>query len=287
MKRMISGVAVILLALSSSRVFSAADVKTDGAVPGQWTMDLAAAEKLAADKKLPILLNFSGSDWCGWCQLMEKNVFSDKIWKDYARSNLVMVVLDFPKDKKAVPEKYVKRNAELKDKYRVEGFPTFIMLDDDGQTVLGKLGAGEDKTPESFISELRMFFRYRAADVAQYTAALNPKDKETYLKIVGKMIDIRKGLKDQEQQIVSAQKKMEELQKQGLEVEEEAMLFRAGQLGPDKLKECKDLKAKLEQATQKLQDWLKTEPKRNQENADRYKAMGAEIQGIVEKLRKY
>ena len=112
---------------------------------------------MAAEKKLPILLNFSGSDWCGWCKLMEKNVFSEPKWKDYAKDNLMMVVLDFPKNTKLVPEKFVKRNDELKAKYEVEGFPTFIVLDDDASTVLGQLGAGQDTTPESFAAEVRRF----------------------------------------------------------------------------------------------------------------------------------
>jgi thioredoxin-related protein len=107
----------------------------DGVRPGTWTMDLAAAKAYAAEQKLPILLNFSGSDWCFWCQLMEENIFSQPEWKSYAASNVVMVLIDSPDDERLVPEKYAARNQELKEDYAVEGFPTLIVLDDDGTSL--------------------------------------------------------------------------------------------------------------------------------------------------------
>ena len=88
------------------------DFDTEGAKVGHWTMDLDAAKKLGADKQLPILLNFTGSDWCYWCKLMEKNIFTKPEWKAYATNHLVMVLIDFPRDKSAVPEKYKERNSQ-------------------------------------------------------------------------------------------------------------------------------------------------------------------------------
>ncbi|MFC1671989.1 thioredoxin family protein, partial [Planctomycetota bacterium] len=200
----------ILLAVSIADRGMGADVK--GATLGTWTMDLGAAKKLAAQKKLPILLNFTGSDWCGWCKLMEKNVFTKPEWKAYAKKNLLMVALDFPKDKSIVPEKYVKRNDELKNMYGVEGFPTFIVLDDDGDTVLGRTGAGQEKTPESFEGEVAQFCRYRDAEVARYAKGLKPADRTAYRKIIDEIAVCRKAMEDQKQQVAAAQKKVEELE---------------------------------------------------------------------------
>ncbi|MBA4388651.1 MAG: hypothetical protein C0404_11770 [Verrucomicrobia bacterium] len=287
MKHLISRVAMMILALSVSRCLYAAGVETSGAVPGKWTMDLDSAEKLAATNKLPILLNFSGSDWCGWCKLMDKDVFSEKKWKNYAKDNVNMVLVDFPQDNKIVPEKYVKRNEELKEKYGVEGFPTFVVLDSDARTVLGRLGAGKDKTPESFISELKQLFRYRAIEVARYTKDMSAKDKEAYLKLVEQMAEARKAITAQEQQIAAAQKKIEELQKQGQGLEENARLFRATQLGPEKLKDFNELKAKLEKARKKLADWLQTKPERTEENGEKFTEMSSDIQELADKLREY
>ncbi|MDF7824408.1 thioredoxin family protein [Pontiellaceae bacterium B12227] len=131
------------------------DFDTDGAKVGRWTMDLDAAEKLADEKQLPILLNFTGSDWCYWCKLMEKNVFIQPEWKVYAADSVVMVLVDFPRDKTAVPEKYKERNNRLKDQYEISGYPTFILLRPDGKTECARLRAGRNKTPESFIGEIK------------------------------------------------------------------------------------------------------------------------------------
>lgn len=287
MKTRMSGIGAMVVALSLTGLLAAADVDIDGAVPGKWTMDFDAAKKVAAAKRLPILLDFSGSDWCGWCKLMEKKVFLEKNWHDYATNNIVMVIIDFPQDDTIVPEKYRARNETLKEKYGVEGFPAFIVLDDDAQRVLGKLGAGEDKTPESFIAELQQLFRYRPAEVAKYTQGLSPADKGAYGKITDAMAAARKSIKEQEQQIESAKQKIEELQKQGAELEERAIQFRVSKFGPEKRKEFNELKAKVEQARQKLTDWLKTEPPRNQENTEKFKAMSQEIQQLAGKMQAY
>ena len=131
------------------------DFDTDGAKVGRWTMDLAAAKKMAADKQLPILLNFTGSDWCYWCKLMEKNIFTQPEWSDYATNHIVMVLIDFPRNKSAVPEKYKERNNTLKERYEIGGYPSFVLLKFDGQAELGRLKAGRNKTPASFIGEIK------------------------------------------------------------------------------------------------------------------------------------
>ena len=117
---------LILFALSSScPVFSQA--------PGNdWLTDLEQAKKTAAEKKLPILADFSGSDWCGWCIKLDSEVFSKKEFKDFARGNLVLFMADFPRTKKQ-DEKTRKQNAELMKKYEVEGFPTVLMMDAEGK----------------------------------------------------------------------------------------------------------------------------------------------------------
>lgn len=131
-------------------------VPTKGAKVGQWTQDYDAAIKLAGEKKLPVLLNFTGSDWCGWCKLMDKEVFAKDEWKKYAAENVVLVTLDFPQDKTIVPEDFVARNQELQKEFEVQGYPTYIVLDRDGKTKIGQLGAGRGKTPSSFIDEFKM-----------------------------------------------------------------------------------------------------------------------------------
>ena len=176
LKKTITGVLTSALALA---VQAADEVALEGAKVGAWTMDYEAALKLAGEKEVPLLLNFTGSDWCGWCKLMDKNVFAAEEWKTYAGDNDVLVTLDFPKDKSIVPEKYVARNKDLQKKFGVRGYPTYVVLDNDGETKLGQLGAGRDKTPSSFIDEFKGVIRMSAGGIEAFIKA-NPDKAEAY-----------------------------------------------------------------------------------------------------------
>lgn len=103
-----------------------------------WLTDFEAAKKAAAEKKLPILADFSGSDWCGWCIRLDREVFSQKEFKEFARDNLILFLADFPR-KKTQDEKIKKQNAALMKKYEVEGFPTVLIMDAEGK-VLARTG---------------------------------------------------------------------------------------------------------------------------------------------------
>jgi len=170
-------------------------VQIDGAKVGHWTMDFDAASKLAGEKKLPMMLNFTGSDWCGWCKLMDKGVFAKEEWQKFAAENVLLVTLDFPKDKSIVPEKYVARNEKLKKEFGVGGYPTYVVLDSDGKTKLGQLGAGKDKTPASFIGEFKGVVRMSATNIAAYVKA-NPDKAEAYMAAIEEDKAAKKSLTD-------------------------------------------------------------------------------------------
>ena len=169
-------------------------IRIDGAEVGHWTMDYDAACKLAEVKSLPMILNFTGSDWCGWCKLMDTQVFGKEEWKKFAAENVVLVTLDFPHDK-SVPEKYVARNTKLKEQFGVRGFPTYIILGSDGTTQLGKLGAGKDKTPASFIEEFKGVVRTSDAAIAAI-AKDNPDKAEAYKAAIAEEKAAKKAFAD-------------------------------------------------------------------------------------------
>lgn len=162
----------------------------DGATVGEWTMDFDAAKILAKDKNLPLLLNFTGSDWCGWCKLMDANVFSKDQWKNYAKSNLVLVFIDFPRDKTLVPEKRVEANKALSKQFGVKGYPTYIVLASDGEKQLGTLGADRDMTPEKFIRGIKQAVEWPAK-----LAKLSPEDKASHDKAKAGIAKVEKELK--------------------------------------------------------------------------------------------
>ena len=160
------------------------NVATKGAEVGKWTMDYDAALALAKKKDLPLLLNFTGSDWCGWCKFMDRNVFSKAEWKNYALENVVLVTLDFPRDQSIVPAQFVNRNYEMQSKFGVTGYPTFMILENDGATVLGKLGAAREMTPGIFIEQMEDALMFRQSKIDEAVSKLSPGKAKKYLKLI-------------------------------------------------------------------------------------------------------
>lgn len=97
-----------------------------------WLTSFETAKAEAAKHKVPILVDFSGSDWCGWCMKLDREVFSKPAFKDYAATNLVLLLVDFPR-RKSVPDKLSKQNTMLAERYDVQGFPTVLLLDSEGK----------------------------------------------------------------------------------------------------------------------------------------------------------
>ncbi len=103
-----------------------------------WETDFEKASTTAKASDKYMLLDFSGSDWCGWCIRLEKEVFSQDAFKDFAEKNLVCVLVDFPRAKVQTGE-LKQQNLDLARKYEIKGYPTIIVLSPDGKPV-GKTG---------------------------------------------------------------------------------------------------------------------------------------------------
>ena len=103
-----------LFALAAS-VFISAPFAT--AEESGWLTDYKKAQQEAKDNNKFVLLDFTGSDWCGWCKKFDKEVLLQPEFKDFARDNLVVVELDFPRGKPQTPE-LKKQNRELAQQYR-------------------------------------------------------------------------------------------------------------------------------------------------------------------------
>ncbi len=99
-----------------------------------WETDFKKASSAAKASGKYILLDFSGSDWCGWCIRLEKEVFSQDAFKDFAEKNLVCVLVDFPRAKEQT-EELKQQNLDLERKYDIKGYPTIIILSSDGKPV--------------------------------------------------------------------------------------------------------------------------------------------------------
>ncbi len=120
--------------------------------PGQWTTDYAAALNLAKAQKRKVFLLFTGSDWCPWCKRLDSEVLSTPAFVGYAKTNLILVKLDFPRETYQA-QQVAAQNQKLQDQYRVGGFPHVVILNDAGQTV-GELGY-QPGGPSPFIDQLK------------------------------------------------------------------------------------------------------------------------------------
>jgi protein disulfide-isomerase len=97
-----------------------------------WLTDLPKAKELAKSQKKMVLMDFTGSDWCPWCIRLDKEVFQTPEFAGYAKTNLVLVMIDFPK-RKQLPEALAKANRTLAKEFNVEAFPTLIVLNSEGK----------------------------------------------------------------------------------------------------------------------------------------------------------
>jgi thioredoxin-related protein len=127
-------------------------VATTAARAADWTEDYASAVAKARKEHKMVLLDFTGSDWCIWCQRTDKEVFSTQKFKDYADQKLVLVKLDFPQTR-VMPDAVKAQNAALQEKFGIDSFPTLVVLDSKGKVAFSQLGYKEGG-PEAFIDAL-------------------------------------------------------------------------------------------------------------------------------------
>lgn len=117
-----------------------------------WEENLETALQKAKAENKAVLVNFTGSDWCQWCIKLSDEVFSKSEFEDYAEDNLILVRLDFPRNIEQSAETKAYNN-QLAQRYGVQGFPTVLLFNSQGQMVLqtGYMPGG----PVSYIEHLK------------------------------------------------------------------------------------------------------------------------------------
>ena len=142
MKKMLTGlmaaVAVAGMGVCAAEAPAKDAVKTEAAAKEEakavWLNNYSEAVKQAKESGKPILVDFTGSDWCGWCIKLDKEVFSQPEFIDWAKQNAVLFSADFPQN---IPQSaaLAKQNSKLAEQYQVEGFPTAVLLSPDGREI--------------------------------------------------------------------------------------------------------------------------------------------------------
>jgi thioredoxin-related protein len=139
---------LILAAALALGFFAAFFASTDSA----WLTDYKKAQQEAKNSNRLLFVNFTGSDWCGYCILLERAILSQPQFKDYASKNLVLLEVDFPRGKTQSAE-LRNQNATLAQQYQIEGFPTIVVLNGEGKMVWRFEGLFTG-APKAFIAEL-------------------------------------------------------------------------------------------------------------------------------------
>jgi protein disulfide-isomerase len=88
-----------------------------------WYTDVSLASQAAAAENKPMLLFFTGSDWCGWCHRLQREVFNTPAFTAWASSDVILVELDFPRNK-VLPQNIMEQNQMLQQQFGVQGYPT-------------------------------------------------------------------------------------------------------------------------------------------------------------------
>jgi thioredoxin-related protein len=118
-------IVIILFVLCKSLAYSQTEDETQK--PLTWQSDVNAAYELSKATNKPIFAFFTGSDWCGWCHKLQREVLSKPEFEKWATENVVLLELDFPRRKQLSPE-LVSQNQSLQQFFNVTGFPTIWMF---------------------------------------------------------------------------------------------------------------------------------------------------------------
>lgn len=169
----------------------------------KWYTDLDEAKAVAAKENKPLLVDFTGSDWCGYCIKLHAEVFDKPEFEAFAK-NYVLVELDFP-NKKPQPVEEKAKNKATQAKFGVSGFPTVLLIDAKSGEAYGRQsGYGPGTGPKAYIEKLSAFKNTtegraalvaeskkaseasakRAAQGAKVRAAIEAKDFDAVCKLL-------------------------------------------------------------------------------------------------------
>ena len=145
---------IIVLLFLAAGIFSLA---AEAYPPEGWITNIKEAKETAEAEDKLILLNFTGSDWCGWCMKLKEEVFLKQDFKDSADENLVLLFLDFP-SMISLSEDQQLHNGTLAQVLGIRGYPTIIVLESDLTPRLktGYTGASPSDYAEHLVNDINI-----------------------------------------------------------------------------------------------------------------------------------
>jgi thiol-disulfide isomerase/thioredoxin len=177
--------------LSLLAVFAAVAASAAGPV---WLTDLDAAKAQAVKENKPVLVDFTGSDWCPPCIQLHKVVFESAEFAAVA-SKYVLVELDYPRKTPQAPELKAK-NAELSKKFGISGFPTILLIDAKSGEVFGKTVGFGGQTAKEYLDKLASFKNTPEGKIALEQEQKSAADRSTKSRVLGQKINDAIAAKD-------------------------------------------------------------------------------------------
>ncbi|MBE6435368.1 MAG: DUF255 domain-containing protein [Akkermansiaceae bacterium] len=134
----------------------------------EWTTDLDAARTRAAAEGKSVLVDFTGSDWCGYCIQLKRNVFDTPEFEAYAKDKFLFVEVDVPQDIKRIGQELYNKNQQLCKQYKISGFPTIMVMSPEGYVIGGFVGGSNmARTKDSLNAALQNAQKVQAASKLQ------------------------------------------------------------------------------------------------------------------------
>ena len=150
----VRGIAVVLMLFTI--VIDAKAGTVGRSTPTGFTDDFEAACAEAVKSNKKVLAVFSGSDWCHWCKVLEKDYLSKPEFVEEARKDFVLVFIDSPKDRSLLSDVAKVKNEKLVEKYKIRGFPAVKILKADGSEVDDDASPRNGRTPRKYVEQLRL-----------------------------------------------------------------------------------------------------------------------------------
>lgn len=164
----LTAIASALLLAACTRTTPQAIAAAKGDDAKIWGDNFAAAQAEAKATGRPIFAFFTGSDWCGWCIRLHREVLEKEEFKTFAANNLILFEADFPRGKQ-LSDDVTKQNKDLMEKYGVRGFPTIFLLDAEGKA-LGETGYKQGGAA-AYVEHLQAMFKKAGLKIADAAPA--------------------------------------------------------------------------------------------------------------------
>jgi thioredoxin-related protein len=254
------------------------DIARSGAQVGVWTTDYEAALKLAKEKKIPVILNFTGSDWCKYCKLLIRDVFSQKEWQDWVADKFILVYIDFPRNLELISEELLKQNSTLREKFAVEAFPTLLVLEDDGLP-LGMVEMRDDNSVLTVRRNLKAIMRRRKSVIQEMISSLPEEKRIETQGFYDKLNSDQQKMSEMAKKYEEDMRKLEANLRELSEKTEAAILEHLlSQRTPEQQQQYAEGKKKMDELQQQLQTWLNNEPEQSQQNMLLYQNFQRQLQ---------